>query len=545
MNKLTEMRLKGIKLKPGEDEHLLSLHAANALGIPADHVKEIRIIKKSLDARKKENPIFIYSIDVRCLLPAHFNFRKKDIELEASPVEKPFVIVPGNDMLIYPPVIVGAGPAGLFAALMLAKMGYRPLLLEQGRDVRTRILDIEKFWETGSLSETSNAQFGEGGAGTFSDGKLTFRGHSPYSAIVFDEMVGCGAPEEILYWHKPHMGTDVLRKVIPNIRRKITDFGGQVFFETQMQSLITDQDEIRGLKIRDKGDIPARLVLLAPGHSSRGTYEMLVRQKVAVKSKPFAIGLRMEHSQETINRMQYGKTANSKLLPVAEYNFTFQHKDRGVYTFCMCPGGYVINASSEHEHVVTNGMSFSPRGSGRANSAVVAAVNEKDFGIGPLDGMYWQQRLEHEAFKLSGSYKLPSQTLKGFLSARIDETELEQQFKPLSVGIQPANLRNMLPLQIAEPLAEALAYWSAKYSDYDFDSAILSGMETRTSSPVKILRKDNMESVSTIGLYPIGEGAGYAGGIISAAVDGLKAAVSIIERYAPPSVDFPSDMLLK
>ena len=555
MPKLINLRLNGIQLKVGEEESLLLSRVADALGIPTDSIKdsikEMHIVKKSLDARKKSNLFYVYTVEATCFISGTFRPLNKGISIERVIPEPAPELKRGTEMLIYPPVIIGAGPAGIFAALTLAKMGYRPMLIEQGKDVRSRVMDVETFWRSGQLDETSNTQFGEGGAGTFSDGKLTFRGRSAFAATVFNELVQCGAPPDILYWHKPHLGTDVLRKVVPNIRRKIIALGGQVFFETQMEEILIENGRIRGIKIKGKGEIPVSLLLLAPGNSSRKVYEMLFKKEVAMEAKPFAVGVRIEHSQKYINEMQYGQNACSTchactaLLPVADYNFTWQYKDRGVYTFCMCPGGYVVNASSHEGHLVTNGMSFSPRASGRSNSAVVAAVDKKDFGDGVLDGMRFQQQLERKAFALGGSdYCMPSQTVGSFISSRQNDSDLSG-FKPLSYGVKAANLHSALPAQVHEAIISALIGWSAKQEGFIGRDVFVTGVETRTSAPVRILRNEFMESVSTQGLYPLGEGAGYAGGITSSAIDGMKAATCIIERFAPPSVDFPSDLLLK
>ena len=548
MPKLINLRLMGIQLKVGEEESLLLSRTADALGIQREDIKEMRIVKKSFDARKKSNLFYIYTVEAACFLSGNVrsgSSSSKGVSI-AQVVHEPVPeLRQGGEMLIYPPVIIGAGPAGIFAALTLAKMGYRPMLIEQGKDIRSRVMDVETFWRSGQLDETSNTQFGEGGAGTFSDGKLTFRGRSIFASTVFNELVQCGAPPDILYWHKPHLGTDVLRKVVPNIRRKIIDLGGQVVFETQMEEILIENGRIRGIKIKGKGDIPANLVLLAPGNSSRKVYEMLFRKEVAMEAKPFAVGVRIEHSQKYINEMQYGHNSCNSLLPVADYNFTWQYKDKGVYTFCMCPGGYIVNASSHEGHLVTNGMSFSPRASGRSNSAVVASVDKRDFGGEVLDGMHFQRELERKAFLLGGSdYRMPAQTVGSFISSRQNDSDLSG-FKPLSYGVKSADLHSALPVQVHEAITSALVGWSAKQDGFIGHDVYVTGVETRTSAPIRILRNEHMESVSTQGLYPLGEGAGYAGGITSSAIDGMKAATAIIERFALPSVDFPSDLLLK
>ncbi|MCL2678566.1 MAG: NTP transferase domain-containing protein, partial [Clostridiales bacterium] len=390
MREIKALRLSGLELSLNEDEAVLLKKTARALGVKPEAVTEFKIIKKALDARKKERPVFVYTIDIDCRHYGPLAARGRGVKLEPRPAEEGFALQPGKGALVYPPVVVGAGPAGLFAALALAEMGYNPLLFEQGRDVQSRVMDIEHFWRTGILNDGSNVQFGEGGAGTFSDGKLTFRGQSVFSQRVFDELVRCGAPADILYWHKPHLGSDILRKVVPNLRRKIISLGGRVFFDTKMEDIILKDKTLCGLKIKNKGEIPAQVLLLASGHSARDTFTMLHEKQVALASKPFAVGLRIEHSQKAINLSQYGEIGENVSHPIfkaADYHLTFQRGSRGTYTFCMCPGGYVINAASESGGVATNGMSFSPRKSGRGNSAVVVTVDENDYGAGPLAGI--------------------------------------------------------------------------------------------------------------------------------------------------------------
>jgi len=544
MAKLKILRISGIQLNCFEDgEDKLLETVAELLCIAKADIVDYALIKKSLDARKKDKIVYIYTVDVKAMVNTYPK-PPRGIKIENTPEETDIKIITGKEHLLYPPVIVGAGPAGLFAALLFAYMGYNPLLIEQGKDVRNRITDIEEFWKNGTLKPESNVQFGEGGAGTFSDGKLTFRGKSPYMGILFNELVSAGAPEEILYWHKPHLGTDVLRKIIPNIRRKIINFGGQVSFNTKMSDIILADKEIRGVKLADGQIIPTQILMLGLGNSARDSFEMLYNKGVSMEAKPFAIGLRMEHSQKYINCLQYGSTKYLPFLPAADYHFTYQHENRGVYTFCMCPGGYIVNASSENGGVVTNGMSFSPRSSGRANSAVVASVGPEDFGIHPLDGMYWQQQIENKAFLAGGgTYKLPVQKLSSFL-ANVRDDEVPSEFRPLSCGTFAANLRELLPFQVSEAIVAAIISWSKKYPDFYGDDVYVAGIETRTSSPVRILRDETCESANTIGLYPIGEGAGYAGGIVSAAIDGLKAAHSVISRYAPPAISYPAEAFM-
>ncbi|MCL2816772.1 MAG: FAD-dependent oxidoreductase [Clostridiales bacterium] len=545
MKEIKALRLSGIELSLDEEEAVLLQKTARILGVKPEAISEFKIIKKALDARKKERPVFVYTVDINCRHYGPLLARGRGVKLEPRPSDEVFAPLPGKEALVYPPVVVGAGPAGFFAALALAENGYNPLLFEQGRDVQSRVLDIENFWRTGVLNAESNAQFGEGGAGTFSDGKLTFRGNSVFSQRVFDELVRCGAPADILYWHKPHLGTDVLRKVMPNLRRKIISLGGRVFFDTKLEEIILKDKALCGLKIKNKGEIPAQVLVLAPGHSARDIFIMLHGKQVALASKPFAVGLRIEHSQKNINLAQYGENASHPALRTADYHLTLQRGKRGIYTFCMCPGGYVINASSESDGLVTNGMSFSPRKSGRGNSAVVVTVDESDYGAGPLAGMYWQQKIEKRAFELAGgAHALPAQRLEDFLAGRLSSPP-EAAFKPLSAAVVPADLRRILPAPLADEIAAALCEWSEKFSLFEADDAWLTGVETRTSSPVRILRNSGLEAVDTSGLYPAGEGSGYAGGIISSAVDGLRSATAIISRYSRPAVDFPANILLK
>jgi len=430
------------------------------------------------------------------------------------------------------PIVVGMGPAGLFAGLILAQNGYKPLIIERGESVDKRSKTVDNFWKGAPLNVESNVQFGEGGAGTFSDGKLTTRIKDRRCDLVVKAFIDNGAPEEIRYLGKPHIGTDILKDVVVNIRKKIIENGGEVRFNSKLQDIIARDGEIEAV-VANGEKIPCDNLILAIGHSSRDTYEMLFKNKIFMEPKAFAIGVRIEHSQDMINESQYGKFKNHPKLKAADYTLTHNTESgRGVYSFCMCPGGVVVAAASEENRLVTNGMSYYKRDRDNANAAMVVTVGPKDFGgDAPLSGMEFQRNYEALAYKVGGgNYHAPVQLLGDFMKD-VPSTKLGAIKPSYEPGYSFKNLKDCLPSQVIGALKEGITVFDKKikgYGDYD---AIMTGIETRTSAPVKITRTETLESISIKGLYPCGEGAGFAGGIMSAAVDGIKCAEAIMKKF--------------
>ncbi len=433
-------------------------------------------------------------------------------------------------------VVVGSGPAGMFAALELARAGYRPLLLERGKPVPERDGDISTFFKGGELNTESNVQFGEGGAGTYSDGKLTTRIKDGRCQRVFGTLVKKGAPEEILYSHKPHIGTDVLKSVVVNLRNEIISLGGEVCFGAKMTDLILSHEKVVGILLEDGRRFETGAMILAIGHSSRDTYEMLYRRGVAMEQKAFAIGLRVEHRQSMLNEGQYGRYADHKKLGAADYSLAMRSSrtGRSAYSFCMCPGGYVVAATSEKDQVVVNGMSEFRRDGDNANSALVVNVNPQDFGEHLLDGIEFQRHWERMAFRQGGgNYHAPVEGIGSFLGGG-GLGGASVLTRPTYVpGVKNARLEECIPRYVALTLQEGILDFGRKIRGFSDGSGILTGVETRTSAPVRIVRKKDCQSVNVGNLYPCGEGAGYAGGIVSAAVDGIRCAQAIMERFKP------------
>lgn len=509
--------------------------AAKRLKLPPQAVLEVVIVRKALDARRKNNITFVYSLDVRASVPEGqvLSRLKGDKDVSIADQQQPEAIIPGSVQLEHRPVVIGLGPAGMLAALTLAQHGYRPLVLERGRTVEQRTRDVAKFWQTGEFDEHSNVQFGEGGAGTFSDGKLTTRVNDPLMRQVLDILVKAGAPPEITYIHKPHIGTDKLRSVVKNIREQIIALGGEVEFETQVTDIEIEDGKLKGLIVNENRFIPCSIALFAIGHSARDTYTMLHQRGIGMEAKAFAIGVRIEHPQELINNSQYGVSAGHANLPVADYALVYHDKSAGrtAYSFCMCPGGLVVAAASEPGGVVTNGMSLYHRASGISNSALVVNVTPEDFGNHVLDGIEFQRKYERLAFTLGGStYQAPLQTVGDFLAGTTGSTafQTEPSYRP---GVKADDLRQCLPDFVADTLAQALPEFDRKIKGFAHPEAIMTGVETRTSAPLRIIRNSDYMSINTQGFYPIGEGAGYAGGIMSAALDGLNSAIAVIRQY--------------
>lgn len=483
-------------------------------------IQDFKISKKSVDARNKNNVHFVYSVDCKEIVSLPSD---KDIE-QITPPEKLVYHIKDDGVR---PIVVGSGPAGMFAGLALAEAGLKPIILERGSEVDTRRQEVDVFWKLGKLNPESNVQFGEGGAGTFSDGKLTTGiKKDKFTAKVMEELYSAGAPQEILYLAKPHIGTDNLRVVVKNIRKKIIELGGEYRFNTKLEDLVIKDERIVGVKISNNGEItelPATRVFLAIGHSARDTFEMLHRRGVYMEQKPFAVGARIEHKQSDINKAQYGKFADSPYLGAADYKMAV-HFDNGrsAYTFCMCPGGQVVAAASEIGRVVTNGMSEFARNKENANAALLVGVGSKDFGSEhPLAGMYFQRKLEERAFDLGGkNYAAPTQLVGDFI--RNAESKKVKSVQPsYTPNVAWSNLAALFPKEIADALRKGIVEMGRKLRGFDNPDAVLTGVESRSSSPVRIVRDETFQS-NIKGLFPCGEGAGYAGGITSSAADALK-----------------------
>lgn len=434
---------------------------------------------------------------------------------------------------VHPPVIVGSGPAGLFAAYELAAHGYAPLVIERGRDVEQRTKDVEAFWASGSLRKNSNVQFGEGGAGTFSDGKLNtlVKDVAGRNRHVLELFVKAGAPKEILYVNKPHIGTDILKKVVKSLREEIIGMGGTVAFETQLTGIQVKNGALRAIEVNGERWIETEILILAIGHSARDTFEMLEQTGIHMEAKSFAVGMRVEHPQKMIDECQY-KGADMRYLPTASYKLTTNlDNGRGVYSFCMCPGGYVVNASSEEGLLAVNGMSYHDRAGANANSAIIVSVTPEDYpGEGPLKGVAFQRELERRAYRI-GRGRIPQQLFGDFERNQISEDY--GAFSSAAKGRTTfANLREIFPEEISRSFIEGMHRFAKYIPEYDREDAVLSAVESRTSSPVRISRNEAFES-NIAGVYPGGEGAGYAGGIMSAAMDGLKVAEAVAAKYAP------------
>ena len=537
------IQINSLKLPCGHSKEELEEKICKQLKISRSHLKSWKILRQSIDARKKPELFFVYLIEA-------------EVDNERTIVKKlhnPSIVIASGQTYTFPkegvlqqkhrPVIIGTGPAGLFCGYLLAQHGYRPILLERGSDVDNRSKKVEHFWETGELDEKTNVSFGEGGAGTFSDGKLNTLVHDTHNRgkEVLRLFVKYGAPESILYDAKPHIGTDILAKVVKNIRKAIISMGGEVRFHTKVTGIRTkrsidfsDEPALAMLHLEDTRtnigeDLLTDVAVLAIGHSARDTFGLLNLSDIKMEPKPFAVGVRVEHPQDMIDESQYGKNAPES-LPAAAYKLTAKTKEgRGVYTFCMCPGGYVVNASSEENRLAVNGMSYSGRNGKNANSAVIVTVSPEDFPEkGILGGLAFQRQLEEAAFA-EGQGKIPVQ-LFGDFKKNVPSSSAGAIAPQMKGAYSWGNVRSIFPEFIARCLEEGITEFGKKIPGYDRDDAVLSGVESRTSSPVRILRDETLQS-SVKGLYPCGEGAGYAGGITSAAMDGLKVAEAVSQKY--------------
>lgn len=528
------IRINELSLPLDHSPEALREAIVQRLGITDQDLLSFTIFKRSYDARKKNSVIlFIYIIDLDVRNEAQVLARlANDGQIRPAPDTRYYPVGQAPADLGERPIVVGLGPCGLFAALSLAQMGFKPIVLERGKDVRKRTKDTWALWRKKVLTPESNVQFGEGGAGLFSDGKLYSQIKDPkfYGRKVMAEFVRAGAPEEIMYVSKPHIGTFRLTGVVAAMREEIIALGGEVRFESKVTDLLIDGDQLEGVVLANGEEIRSRHVVLALGHSSRDTFRMLEKRKVYIEAKPFAVGFRIEHPQSLIDQARLGKYAGHPELGAADYKLVYHAKNgRAVYSFCMCPGGTVVAATSEPERVVTNGMSQYSRNERNANAGIVVGINpEQDFPGGPLAGVELQEQLEAQAYLLGGSdYCAPGQLVGDFIRGVPSTTlgEIEPSYKP---GVRLGDLAPSLPSYVIEAIREALPAFGKQIRGFDRDDAVLTGIETRTSSPVRITRDNSsLQSLNMRGLYPAGEGAGYAGGILSAGVDGIKVAEAV------------------
>ncbi|MGH4140463.1 NAD(P)/FAD-dependent oxidoreductase [Clostridium sp.] len=527
------IKINNLGLDIEEDIEDIKIKAARKMKVSESEIKIFRIAKESIDARKKNNIKFNYSVlvemDDEMKIVARAN--DKDVKLEEVRYDSEFEF--GSKEMKHRPIIVGMGPAGMFAGLLMAQKGYKPLIIERGENVERRTNSIVKFWTRAVLNTESNVQFGEGGAGTFSDGKLTTRIKDTRCDYVLEEFVKAGAPEEILYMGKPHIGTDILKSVVKNIRETIISLGGEVKFNSKLSDIIIKDKKIRSIIVNGE-EIPCDNLILAPGHSSRDTYEMLYEKGIFMSSKPFAVGVRIEHPQAMIDENQYGKYASHPRLKGADYKLTYtsEKSGRSVYSFCMCPGGEVVAAASEKGCLAINGMSSYNRNKTNGNSAIVVSVGPKDFASdSPLAGIEFQRHYESLAYTLGGAnYNAPVQLVGDFLKGTTS-SELGGVKPSYTPGYKFADLTKCLPSFVTDTIREALPKFEHKIKGFAREDGVMTGIETRTSAPLRIDRNEKLQSISLEGLYPAGEGAGYAGGIVSAAVDGLKVAENIMKEW--------------
>ncbi|HWP22155.1 MAG TPA: hypothetical protein VN417_05360 [Candidatus Cryosericum sp.] len=532
-----KIRVQNIKQPLSAGDEQVARLISKQVNVDAKRIISAKVVRRSLDARKKQEIHFLVNAVIEVDDQTGKSLLSRaDARLEAYAETPAEPLAQGSLSLRGRVVVAGLGPAGLFAALLLAQQGYSPLVLERGEPMERRAIAVERYWRTGELDEESNVMFGEGGAGTFSDGKLTSRSKDARGDDVLSTLVRFGAPEEIAFSAKPHIGTDRLRKVVSEMRKEIERLGGEVRFGAKLSGVTIENGAIGRVCFTQNGmeeSADCASLVLAIGQGARDTYHMLFDSGVMMAKKPFAVGLRIEHAQSMIDRAQYGAFAGHPRLGSAEYRLTAQSGDRGVYTFCMCPGGSVIASASSRDEVVVNGMSNFARNAENANSAVVVQVRESDLPADPFAGVRFQKEMERAAFLAGGGNgSAPASTVEAFLKQSKPEGfgGVKPSYRP---GVQPVNLRDVLPAFVSKGIADGLSAFGRQLRGFDDADAVLTGVETRTSAPLRILRGETMESVSCAGLYPVGEGAGYAGGIVSAAIDGIKAAERIVSLFAP------------
>jgi uncharacterized protein len=520
--------LRNLTLNLGEGDELLPERLCARFSLARDELLSFSVVRKAIDARKKPHIKFVYTVEFTLTDEAEFwrqNSRDADLEMIAAPMPPAFPKLASDRRII----IAGMGPAGMFAGLRLAEYGLTPTILERGKPVAERLQDIASFWQGGRVDPESNVQFGEGGAGTFSDGKLTTRVRDDNTGYVLGKLVQFGAPPEIISLAKPHIGTDRLRSVIVNIRRHFETCGLGVRFQEKLTDIVATAGRLRAVVVNNRLEEPCDILLLAPGHSARDTYAMLERRGIRLERKPFAVGIRVEHPQELINLIQYGLPGHPQ-LPPAEYALAWNDSrtGRSAYSFCMCPGGVVVAGSSEEGGVVTNGMSDYRRSSPYANSALVVTVRKDDFpGDSPLAGVEFQRSLERAAFAAGGGdYRAPAQNLMAFLGEK-GRYRVSSTYRP---GVRETDLSLVFPGYVTDTLRAGIRSFDRKMRGFLSAEATLTGVETRTSAPVRIVRGEDFQSLTLRGIYPVGEGAGYAGGIMSAALDGIRVADTIARK---------------
>jgi len=526
------IRINELKLPLNHTEQDLPAAICQRLQISADQLKQFTVFKRGYDARKKSDIQLIYTLDVETGLDAQLlKTFGKDPQIKASPDTSYKFVAQAPAGLTERPVVIGLGPCGLFAGLLLAEMGFKPIILERGKAVRERTKDTFGFWRKQPLNTESNVQFGEGGAGTFSDGKLYSQIKDPkhYGRKVMAEFVKAGAPDEIMYVSKPHIGTFKLVTMVEKMRARILELGGDIRFSTRVDDVLIDHGQVTGLQLSDGSTLQSRYVVLAVGHSARDTFEMLHQRGVYIEAKPFSIGFRVEHRQSMIDECRFGSNAGHPLLGAADYKLVHHCSNgRTVYSFCMCPGGTVVAATSEEGRVVTNGMSQYSRNERNANSAIVVGIDpQQDFPGHPLAGIELQRQLESKAFELGGSnYFAPAQRVGDFLKG-VPSQQLGDVQPSYTPGIQLTDLALALPDFAIAAIREAIPAFDRQIRGFAREDGLLTGVETRTSSPICIKRGADYQSLNTKGLFPAGEGAGYAGGILSAGIDGIKVAEAV------------------
>ena len=518
------IRIRDIQLPPEHNAHQLTFEAAKLLKVSNSKIRKLRLVRRSIDARKKPDVKLVYTIDVAVDGNENKILKQSGCK-RASIAPQAYYKVPKGKSSAERPVVVGFGPAGIFAALVLAMAGLRPIVLERGEDAVRRHEKVERFFATGELDERSNVQFGEGGAGTFSDGKLNTGVNNPRIGWVLEQFVRSGAPEQILFDAKPHVGTDILLEVVQDLRRRIQALGGEVRFDAQVVDIHHKDGRVTAVELENGEKISCSACILAIGHSARDTFQMLLEQGVTMEPKPFSMGVRIEHKQSMVDLAQYG--AVHPALPPADYKLVRHLEDGTVYTFCMCPGGYVVAAASEHGGVVTNGMSLSGRDGENANAALLVTVDPSCFPYdGPLGGVQWQRDIEQAAYRIGG-YRAPAQLVGDLLAGR-PSTGCRSVTPTYRPGVTWCDLSQVLPERILGALKQAIPELDRSLKGFADPDAVLTAPETRSSSPVRIVRDETRQS-SLRGLYPAGEGAGYAGGIMSAAIDGIMSAEAVIE----------------